>query len=292
MCPSLDDPVPAPRPCPGARPPDRSGTLPTSMPDETPRSSAPARPVAVVTGAARRIGASIAGHLHAAGYDVVVHYRQSADEARALVARLERTRPASAIAVSADLASTAACADLVSTAAEWRGRIDALVNNSVLRPMKDWTSPAADFAKSMEVNATGLFLMTRAFGEEMANRGRGSIVNVGSIQGSVGPDCTLYEGLGWGVPPDYYFHKGGLLQLTRYAAAKLGPRGVRVNAVSPGGFFNDQDPRFVERYNARTFLGRMANQYDLKGAIVFLASDASAYVTGANIAVDGGYTCK
>jgi len=182
--------------------------------------------------------------------------------------------------------------ELLGQVLEAAGRIDALVNNSVLRPMKDWTSPAADFAKSMEVNATGLFLMTRAFGEEMANRGRGSIVNVGSIQGSVGPDCTLYEGLGWGVPPDYYFHKGGLLQLTRYAAAKLGPRGVRVNAVSPGGFFNDQDPRFVERYNARTFLGRMANQYDLKGAIVFLASDASAYVTGANIAVDGGYTCK
>ncbi|MCD4726578.1 MAG: SDR family oxidoreductase [Pirellulales bacterium] len=172
------------------------------------------------------------------------------------------------------------------------GRIDVLVNNSVLRPMSDWSGAAADFAKSMEVNATGLFLMVRAFGEWMAERGQGSIINVGSIQGTVGPDYTLYEGLDWGLPPDYYFHKGGLLQLTRFAASKLGPRGVRVNAVSPGGFFNDQDPRFVERYNARTLLGRMADQSDLKGAVVFLASDASAYITGANIAVDGGYTCK
>jgi NAD(P)-dependent dehydrogenase (short-subunit alcohol dehydrogenase family) len=172
------------------------------------------------------------------------------------------------------------------------GKVDVLVNNSVLRPMGDWTSPLADFAKSMEVNATGLFAITRIFGEYMAEHGGGSIINVGSIQGTVGPDYTLYEGLGWGVPPDYYFHKGGLLQLTRYAASKLGPRGVRVNAISPGGFFNSQDPRFVERYCQRTFLQRMANESDLKGVIVFLASDASAYVTGANIAVDGGYTSK
>jgi len=144
----------------------------------------------------------------------------------------------------------------------------------------------------MEVNATGLFVISRAFGQHMAERGRGSIINVGSIQGLVGPDYTLYEGLDWGTPPDYFFHKGGLVQLTRLLASKLGPRGVRANAVIPGGFFTNQDPRFVERYNARTFLGRMANQSDLKGVIVFLASDASAYVTGASIAVDGGYTAK
>ena len=172
------------------------------------------------------------------------------------------------------------------------GGVDILVNNAVLRPMSDWSSPAADFAKSMDVNATGIFMMTRAFGEHMAERGSGSIINIGSIQGVVGPDYTLYEGLNWGCPPDYFFHKGGMVQLTRFAASKLGPRGVRVNTVVPGGFFAEQDPRFVERYNARTFLGRMANETDLKGVIVFLASDASAYVTGANIPIDGGYTSK
>ena len=126
----------------------------------------------------------------------------------------------------------------------------------------------------------------------MAAHGGGSIINIGSIQGMVGPDLTLYEGIDWSAPPDYFFHKGGLLQLTRYAAAKLGPRQVRVNCISPGGFFADQDAKFVQRYNARTFLNRMASATDLKGVIVFLASDASAYITGANIPVDGGYTAK
>jgi len=171
-------------------------------------------------------------------------------------------------------------------------RLDVLVNNAVDRPMKNWTSPAGDFASSMQVNATGIFMMTRTFGDVMAAQGAGSIINIGSIQGMVGPDFTLYEGMDWCVPPDYFFHKGGLILLTRFAAAKLGPRGIRVNTVSPGGFLNRQDPAFVERYNARTFLGRMANATDLMGVIVFLASDASAYITGTNIPVDGGYTAK
>jgi NAD(P)-dependent dehydrogenase (short-subunit alcohol dehydrogenase family) len=126
----------------------------------------------------------------------------------------------------------------------------------------------------------------------MTNRGSGSIINIGSIQGLVGPDLSLYQEVGWDTPPDYFFHKGGMLQLTRFAAAKLGPRGVRVNCLVPGGFYNEQDERFVKRYCERTFLGRMANERDLKGAIVFLASDASAYVTGSSLVVDGGYSAK
>ena len=172
------------------------------------------------------------------------------------------------------------------------GKVDVLVNNAMLRPMKDWNSPAADFEKSMQVNATGVFLMTRVFGNHMAERGSGSIINIASIQGLVGPDYTLYEGLDWGIAPDYFVHKGAIIQLTRYAASTLGAKGVRVNAISPGGFYNKQEESFLKRYSDRTFLGRMANETDLKGIIVFLASDASAYITGANIPVDGGYTAK
>ena len=246
--------------------------------------------VAVVTGGAGLFGRQIVEALAEAG----AHTFMASRNIEKLQAQAEVFRQAGLdiTALQYDQASEQSILQLLQQVLDAAGKVDILVNNSVLRPMSDWSSPAADFAKSMEVNATGLFLMTRAFGEHMAERGQGSIINVGSIQGVVGPDYTLYEGLNWGSPPDYFFHKGGMVQLTRYAASRLGPRGVRVNTITPGGFFNEQDARFVARYNARTFLGRMANQTDLKGVIVFLASDASAYVTGANIHVDGGYTSK
>ena len=109
---------------------------------------------------------------------------------------------------------------------EAAGQVDILVNNAVLRPMKNWDSPASDFARSMEVNATGILMMTRIFGDQMAEQGSGSIINVASIQSMIGPDYTLYEGLGMTPPPDYYFHKGGMIQLTRYAAC--GPHHARL----------------------------------------------------------------
>lgn len=126
----------------------------------------------------------------------------------------------------------------------------------------------------------------------MKEKRYGSIINISSIQGIVGPDFTLYEGTDMDAPPDYFFHKAGIINLTKYFASKLGPYNIRVNAVSPGGLYSGQNEKFVERYNKKTFLGRMAKGEDIKGVIVFLASDASFYITGANIIVDGGYTAK
>ncbi len=171
-------------------------------------------------------------------------------------------------------------------------RIDILVNNAVLRPMKSYNDPIENFRVSMEVNAVGVFNLTRLFAKNMIKNRIGSIMNISSIQGVTGPDFNLYEGTNMDTPPDYFFHKAGLISLTRYLAARLGPYNIRVNCVSPGGLFNNQTPKFVERYNKRTFLGRMALGNDIKGVIVFLASDASLYVTGANILIDGGYTAK
>jgi len=245
---------------------------------------------AVVTGAAGLVGRQITRALAEAGARVFIASRSLAKlRAEALT---WRERGANVTPLRYDQSQETSVPALLRQVLRRAGRVDVLVNNAVERPMADWSSPVRTFARSMAVNATGLFNMTRVFGDAMAERGGGSIINVGSIQGVVGPDFTLYEGLEWGTPPDYFFHKGGMVMLTRYAAAKLGPHGVRVNCVIPGGFFNRQDPAFVRRYCARTFLGRMASESDLIGAIVFLASDASAYVTGTTLAVDGGYTAK
>ena len=171
------------------------------------------------------------------------------------------------------------------------GRIDGLVNNSVARPMRSADAPIEAWEESLKINATGIFLMHRHFGKAMADAGGGSIVNIGSIQGMVGPNYSLYEGTPMGdVPGDYFFHKGGLINLTRYFAALFGRGGVRVNCLSPGGFFNHQHERFVKNYSAQTLLGRMGNETDLGGAAIFLLAEAAAYITGANLPVDGGYT--
>jgi NAD(P)-dependent dehydrogenase (short-subunit alcohol dehydrogenase family) len=246
--------------------------------------------VAIVTGGAGLYGRQIARALAEAGATTVLASRDL-DRQRDFAQTLTRDG-LKADAFRLDQGSEESILQLRDDVINRYQRVHVLVNNAVARPMKAWTDAASEFAASMAINATGLFLMTRAFGAHMAEHGGGSIINIGSIQGMVGPDFSLYEGLTWSAPPDYFFHKGGLLQLTRFAAAKLGPRGVRVNAISPGGFLAGQEAMFVERYANRTFLGRMAGDDDLAGAIVFLASDASSYITGANLVVDGGYTAK
>lgn len=174
------------------------------------------------------------------------------------------------------------------------GRVDILVNNAVARPMKQFDAPAADFEQSMKVNATGTFLVSRAFGNRMAQDGGGSIINISSIQGQVGPEPALYEGTNINsLIPDYFVHKGGLEQLTRFLASYYGKSGVRCNTIAPGGLYTeDTSPLFVKRYSEKTMLGRMAGEEDIKGAVVFLASDASEYITGASLPVDGGYLAK
>ncbi len=175
-----------------------------------------------------------------------------------------------------------------------RSSVDVLVNNAVLRPMKGYGDSAEAFDASMRVNATGLFLITRAFGDAMAERGAGSIVNIGSMMGMIGPEPANYANTtmsGW--YPDYFFHKGGMINFTRFIASYYGSKDVRCNCLSPGGFQTENHPEaFVRQYNERTCLGRMANASDMMGSVVFLASDASRYITGANIPVDGGYTAK
>jgi NAD(P)-dependent dehydrogenase (short-subunit alcohol dehydrogenase family) len=146
----------------------------------------------------------------------------------------------------------------------------------------------------LEVNAAGLFLVSQIFGAAMIRSGRGSIINIGSLYASVSPDARLYDHIPsdppFLKPPAYGASKAAVLNLTKYLAAHLAPYGVRVNALSPGGVLGGQDPEFRRKFCERVPLKRMATHDDLRGPLLFLASSASAYVTGINLKVDGGFT--
>lgn len=247
--------------------------------------------VAVVTGGAGLYGRQIVDGLAEAGARTVVASR-GLEKLQELAAE-HRDRGHDVVAHRLDQSEEESVLQLRDDVLEQFGRIDVLVNNAVARPMSGWDDDADSFDESMRVNATGIFLMTRAFGEPMRQERAGSIINVSSIMGMIGVEPTNYRGTDMsGFYPDYYFHKGGMINFTRFCASYFGDTGVRVNCVSPGGLYNDQPEPFVRQYSERTCLGRMADETDLKGAIVFLASDASKYVTGANLPVDGGYTAK
>lgn len=154
--------------------------------------------------------------------------------------------------------------------------------------------PVDVWRQTIDVNVTGVFLCCQVFGASMAAAGRGSIINVASIYGLVSPDQRIYEhrrgDAPFFKPAAYATSKSALLNLTRYLATYWASRGVRVNTVTFAGVFNDQDPKFVAEYTKRVPLGRMARPDEYNGAILFLASDASSYMTGANVVLDGGYT--
>ncbi len=168
------------------------------------------------------------------------------------------------------------------------GRLDVFVNNAVAWPMKGYDDPLDAWEESMRVNATGAFDITRQMGYLIAESGGGSIIHISSFKGMFGPDFSLYEGTKMDASADYNFHKGGLISLTKYMARRLAPQKIRVNCISPGGLFANQPEPFLSRYNKAVPLGRMANNDDIKGLVVLLASEASAYITGENILMDGG----
>ncbi|MGC9355921.1 MAG: SDR family oxidoreductase, partial [Mariniphaga sp.] len=169
------------------------------------------------------------------------------------------------------------------------GKLDVFVNNAVARPMKGYEDSMEHFAESMRVNATGMMDILREMCELIGKNGGGNVINISSMMGMFGPDLSNYEGTEMGTPPpDYFFHNAGLINLTRYLARVLAGKNIRVNCVSPGGLFNNQPKRFLENYNKKVPVGRMANNDDIKGLMVLLASDAGAYINGENILMDGG----
>ena len=249
--------------------------------------------VVVQFGGTGLLGSALVRAIAAAGATLVVASR-SRESMETIVAGMgEAGREVHVEEV--DVASENSIVEMRDRVLAAHGRIDGMVYNAVTRPMRSNDDPLSAWEESMVVNATGAFAAMRAIGDSMARQGTGSIVGISSMYGMVGSNLFLYEGTPTTVPPDYFFHKAGMINLARYLAAHYGRNGVRVNTVSPGGIFNPdkpQAPAFLERYNKLTSLGRMADAEDLGGPVVFLLGDASVYVTGTNLPVDGGYTAR
>lgn len=261
--------------------------------------------VAVVTGGVGLLGAEFCRTLAEAGAAVtVVDLNESA--AQAIADSLTSSRY-QALALPADITRPDSVNAAVAKVLSMFGRIDILVNSAALDPKFDpdavskGLTPGAfeDYPldlwnSALNVNLTGMFLMTQACVKPMIEQGKkGSIINICSTYGLNGPDQRIYvkEGKRVAFKPVYYtVTKAGVMGFTKYLAAYYAETEIRVNALTPGGVFNNHEEYFVKNYSAKTILGRMARKDEMNGALLFLACDASSYMTGNNVVVDGGWT--
>jgi NAD(P)-dependent dehydrogenase (short-subunit alcohol dehydrogenase family) len=255
---------------------------------------------AIVTGALGLLGRQHCSALAEAGSNVVVCDLDE-DECKKFASQLSTE----SIGISLDVTDKESITKARDEVLSKFGKIDILVNNAAINDMFENPAAALEqskfenyplelWEKSLRVNITGVFLCSQVFGNEMIKQKSGSIINIASTYGIVAPDQSLYEDdNGYQTfykPPAYPTTKGAVISFTKYLAAYWGNSGVRVNALSPGGVENNQEEFFKKNYSSRTPLGRMACPADYKGALIFLASDASGYMTGANLVVDGGFT--
>lgn len=252
--------------------------------------------VAIITGAAGRLGSQICETFAELGADLVL-VDMNEHGCNELAERLEARYNAKFQKLITDLGCEDDVRGIPERVLSHYDSIDVLVNCAALVGTSDlqgWITPFAEqsadtWRLALEINLTVPFVLTQACSDALKATGHGSVINIGSIYGIIGPDMQLYEKTTMGNPAAYAASKGGLLQLTRWLATVMAPH-VRVNAISPGGVWNNQPEIFHSKYVSRTPLRRMATEEDIKGAVAYLASDLSAYVTGHNLIIDGGFT--
>ncbi len=257
----------------------------------------------LVTGGGGLLGRQFALALAQAGADVMLAdlaYEAAADQAEVI-----RAEGLSAEALAVDVVDPDSTRAMVEQTLARFGRLDVLINSAALDPKFDpqhQSEQAANafetysleaWRKALDVNLTGMFLASQAAVQPMLAQGKGVIINICSTYGINGPDQRIYirpDGTRSYKPVYYSVTKAGVLGFTRYLAAYYAGKNIRVNALTPGGVYNQHDEVFVKAYSAKTILGRMANIDEMSAAMLFLASDASSYMTGANLIVDGGWT--
>ena len=254
--------------------------------------------VAMVTGGAQNLGLDMAEALGEAGADLIITSRQP-EKAQKIAERLADRLGVQVLPLGLDINDAESVEAAFAAGEERYGRLDVLVNNAGGTRLSERSGVSAedrspdDFAYVVHLNIVGTFLCCRAAARIMKRQQSGSIINIASISGMVGRDRWVYEGSEQMIPnmSDYTAAKGGIIAYTKDFAAENGRHGIRANCISPGGFERGQPEEFIRRYNSHVMLGRMGRDgVDLKGAVVYLASDASAYVTAHNLPVDGGFT--
>lgn len=250
--------------------------------------------VAVVIGGARDLGYDMAEALADAGCSVAVTSRTLAN-AEVAARRLSESTGREVMADALDICDHAQVAAFAEKAKSWKGQIDVLVNNAGgglgMVPTNLFERAPEHIERLIHTNLTGVLYCCQEFGRQLKAQKSGSIINIASIAGLCGRDRRMYDENGLGEQPiEYAAAKAGVIGMTMDLAGLLSPHGVRVNAISPGGFERGQPQTFVDAYSRATPMGRMGTDgVDLKGAVVFLASAAAGYVTGQNLVVDGGF---
>lgn len=251
---------------------------------------------ALITGGAGHVGMAMGESLAEAGAQVIVLDVEKGQAEKA-AATLESKFAQGHMGLAVDLADKAAIASVPRIIENRFGKLDVLINCAALvgsSGLKGWAKPFKEqdvytWEKALEVNLTGAFYLIQQCQELLEKAQAPSIINVSSIYGVAGQKMSLYEGMDYLTPAAYAASKGGLIQLTRYLATVLAP-GIRVNCISPGGIERNQEENFTTRYKQMTPLARMGSEEDFKGVAHFLSSDLSAYITGQNIVVDGGWS--
>jgi NAD(P)-dependent dehydrogenase (short-subunit alcohol dehydrogenase family) len=259
--------------------------------------------VAIVTGGAGLLGKGYCQTLAMAGANVVIA-DIAIQAAEALAGKISQEVGVETIGIQTDVSNPDSVHRLVEDILQRFDRIDILVNNAALDPKFDVDHagehsnrfenfPFSAWQEALGVNVTGMFLCAQAVSIPMLEASRGAIINISSTYGLVGPDQRLYQREGQPAqykPVTYTVAKAAVLGLTRYLATYFANTGIRVNTLTPGGVFAGHDDEFVQKYSAKTVLGRMAEADEMSSALLFLASEASSYMTGANLVVDGGWT--
>ncbi len=252
--------------------------------------------VSLITGGAGFLGSVLAETLAELGSSIIVLDNNTVACQR-VAQMIQEKYAVRAYPIPVDLANEDETKTVPRSIVDHFGRLDILVNCAAMvgtSDLKGWSVPFEEqgvqaWRKAIEVNLTAAFLLSQGCAALLRDSGHGSIINIASIYGLVGPDMSIYSGTNMGNPAAYGSSKAGLLQLTRYLATVLAPH-IRVNAITPGGIARNQPVPFVQEYLRRTPLRRMATEDDFKGAIAFLASDLSSYMTGQNLIIDGGWT--